>query len=323
MPEEVALIQEATRRVLEGEPFGTIMKDWRQRGLTTANGSTWQTTQLRRVLLNPQMMSGGVVTSDEQRRLLAATADKAGRRKLGRPAEHLLSGLVFCHCNPDRPIYVTQYGAGRLFYSCRTDSRYGGCGLRVSERALDAWITDAIVEAVCGSAFAASIERRLKAAAADDPTPEELDADRLELGELELILPTRCRRLPPRPVRRASDSHRAGRVQAPGPAGPRVPCEPSEGGDGLPGRMGRLAAPRAASGGQERAQVDHREAGDQTRPGVRRGPARPGLDVLRHLRGARGPCPRRAVPTGDDAQPLARHGVNPALSPRTLPRVFT
>lgn len=108
-------------------------------------------------------------------------------------------GLVFCHCNPDRPIYVVQYGAGRLFYSCRTDSHYGGCGLRVSERALDAWITDAIVEAVCGEAFAASIERRLKAAAADDPTPEDLEPDRQELGELDLILPTRF----------ASDSHRA------------------------------------------------------------------------------------------------------------------
>jgi hypothetical protein len=86
VPEEVELIQEATRRVIEGESFGTIMKDWRQRGLTTATGSTWQTTQLRRVLLNPQMVSGGVLTPDEQRRLLAATADKAGASSGARPS---------------------------------------------------------------------------------------------------------------------------------------------------------------------------------------------------------------------------------------------
>lgn len=53
-PAEAALVQEAARRVLEGEPMRAIVRDWRERKITTVNGRRWEQANLRRVLLSPR-----------------------------------------------------------------------------------------------------------------------------------------------------------------------------------------------------------------------------------------------------------------------------
>lgn len=111
VPEEVELLREARDRLLAGdedtgESLRSIAADWNKRGVLTAGGSEWGSSNLGRVLRSPHLtgqrahnggpvVQGGwpkVFTEDEHKALVAA----AGEHRPAMVAQHELTGLARC-----------------------------------------------------------------------------------------------------------------------------------------------------------------------------------------------------------------------------------
>ncbi|GLI28506.1 serine recombinase [Agromyces rhizosphaerae] len=114
VPEQVVVIQDAARRVLEGASLRQICMDLQKRGVSTpGRGSTWNTTTLKQLLLRESLAGlrrhrGAVVgelhesiprilTVDEHERLKAILNDPMRRTApVGRAPKYLLGGIARC-----------------------------------------------------------------------------------------------------------------------------------------------------------------------------------------------------------------------------------
>jgi hypothetical protein len=199
--EEAELLREAARRLVDdGDNLSQIVEDWNARGLVPLRGEAWRVTSLRRMLLNPRAEE--IVGADHFRKLARIFDNRNGRRQqLGRPADHLLSGILKCG-RPDcgQPLYAAhktgKTGVPQLVYRCKKASgsggRFAGCGsTTVSMARADAWIEEAFIAAVVSPAFADALSKRQAELLADDMTADLLDDMRREIEELELVIPTR------------------------------------------------------------------------------------------------------------------------------------
>ena len=192
---EARLLREGAERVLAGEPVNRIVDHWNVRGLRTRSGSRWQVKTLRRILGNPWAVS---ILGEDTHRDLARLFGQPGRQRVGRPAEHLLSGILSCsRC--DQPLYLVRTqqrdGSKRPVYACRkagSGGRFTGCGsMTVSQARADAWAEELFMAAIVSDDFAQALDRRQAELLAGEVTAAELDDWRRELEELEAILPTR------------------------------------------------------------------------------------------------------------------------------------
>jgi DNA invertase Pin-like site-specific DNA recombinase len=192
---EAQLLREAAERVLAGEPVNRVVDDWNKRGLRTRSGSRWQVKTLRRILGNPWAVP--ILGQDTYRELSRLFA-RPDRQRLGRPAEHLLSGILSCsRCG--QPLYLVRTqqrdGSKRPAYTCRkagSGGRFGGCGsMTVSQTRADAWAEEAFIAAVASDGFAEALNRRQAELLAGEVTAAELDEWRRDIEELEQVLPTR------------------------------------------------------------------------------------------------------------------------------------
>jgi hypothetical protein len=183
--------------VLAGDPMNQIVNDWNARGLRTRSGSRWTVKTLRRVLGNPWVVP---ILGEDTYRELSRLFGQPGRQRqrLGRPAEHLLSGILSCsRCG--QPLYLVRTqqrdGSKRLVYACRkagSGGRFTGCGfMTVSQTRVDAWAEEMFVAAIVSKEFAQSLSRRQAELLAGEVTAQELDDWRREIDELELVMPTR------------------------------------------------------------------------------------------------------------------------------------
>jgi DNA invertase Pin-like site-specific DNA recombinase len=190
---EQDLIREAAQRVLQGEPMNQIVEDWQARGLRPIRGQRWKVVSLRRLLLNPRVAQ---IIGQDQHQALVRMFSRPDRQKLGRPAEHLLSGILACPCG--QPLYGAQKGGKvpQLVYRCKrgtgSGGRFAGCGSTVvSMRRADAWAADAFIAAVAGPDFAQAMAQRQAELLSEDVTAAELDDWRAEAAELEQVQGTR------------------------------------------------------------------------------------------------------------------------------------
>jgi site-specific DNA recombinase len=201
--QERAFINEAVDRVLAGEGINSIAADWKSRGISTPYGNLWSNVNIRQMLLSPAIAGYRVhqgklyegdwepfVSRDRWETLKAVLDDPArSTNKRGRPAGHLLTGLIYCGLCDHRLVVdynVRARGRRVRVYKCKPRVAYGGCG-RVSRQAepLEELITEALFQAVEGPA----LERHIEAAAnGDDPTADlyrQLMTDRALLDGLE------------------------------------------------------------------------------------------------------------------------------------------
>jgi DNA invertase Pin-like site-specific DNA recombinase len=198
--QERALINEAVERVLAGEAINSIAADWKQRGIITPYGNFWSNLNIRQMLLSPaiagyrvhqgKLYEEPIVPRDHWETLKALLDDPARSiNKRGRPAGHLLTGLIVCGLCDHRLVvdYNDRAGGRRVrVYKCKPRVAYGGCG-RISRMAepLEELITEALFQAVEGPA----LERHLELAAnKNDPTADlyrKLMTDRALLDGLE------------------------------------------------------------------------------------------------------------------------------------------
>jgi site-specific DNA recombinase len=151
-------VQEAAKRVLNGETCHQIVRDWNDRGILTQTGKPWVHQTLRRILRSPttaglRSYNGTVVAEGTWPALiprktwesvcvsLMPTRDYQRRASRG----YLLSGLVFC--SKDNVTMTGHKGTGWKSahgYECRAT----GCGRRISRDGLDAYITEGVLEAL-------------------------------------------------------------------------------------------------------------------------------------------------------------------------------
>jgi DNA invertase Pin-like site-specific DNA recombinase len=160
-------------------------------------GGRWRVTSLHRVLTNPRIEA---VLPDHYADLQRVIRHAPGKGQGGgRPAQHLLSGILVCGregCG--QPLYsATKHGASGVpqkVYRCKASAgsggRFAGCGqTQVSATRADAWAGEAFIAAICGEDFTLSINRRQAELLADDGTTSaELEAWRRRMAELENVI---------------------------------------------------------------------------------------------------------------------------------------
>ncbi len=117
---EADLLREAARRVLAREPAGVsgIVDAWNQRDVPSASGGRWVVTSLRRQLVNPRSIP--ILGAQTHRELVKLFSD-AGRRRMGAPATHLLSGILRCG-SCEQWLYGGHVQGDRWVYRCRKTS---------------------------------------------------------------------------------------------------------------------------------------------------------------------------------------------------------
>jgi DNA invertase Pin-like site-specific DNA recombinase len=106
VPDEVELIHEARDRLLAGESLRAVAADWTRRGVRTAGGSEWSSSNLGRMLRSPHLAgkrrhNGGPITdggwpvvfTDEEHDAVVAAA---GEHRPAAVDRHLLTGLARC-----------------------------------------------------------------------------------------------------------------------------------------------------------------------------------------------------------------------------------
>lgn len=140
VPEEAELIRDAARRVSAGEPLYAVYTDWNKEGRVTTAGRPWNSTSLRRVLLNPRYRglreyNGEVVGPAEWPAILDPEVGSSldlvlkTRRRPARARSYMLTGILRCGlCGG--PLTPRVRENGRRRYVCvktpgRSDVRCG------------------------------------------------------------------------------------------------------------------------------------------------------------------------------------------------------
>jgi DNA invertase Pin-like site-specific DNA recombinase len=198
--DEACLLREAAERLRGGESMSSILDGWNDQGIPAYGGGRWEATVLRNMLASPRVVP--IIGQDAYEAMVRLFRDAASRQKLGRPAQHLLSGILRCECG--QPMYSVYTGKAQRAYRCRKSEGSGGrsqgCGkVNVSEPAADRWAAEAFIAAVASEEFTSKLNARRAELLEGETTAAKLDDWRAELGELEQVLDTRF----------AADVHRA------------------------------------------------------------------------------------------------------------------
>jgi DNA invertase Pin-like site-specific DNA recombinase len=194
--EQAALLREAVQRLDQGLTLSNVVDDWNARGLRPGNATHWRVTHLRRILLNERVIP--IIGQKDYDRLQRLFGNPE-RRRGGRPAEHILSGILVCgRCG--RPMYGTyrtrRDGSREDTYRCEagkgSGGRHTGCGrVSVARSRADEWAREAFISVIVSPAFATALSQRQAEVLAGDITAAELDEYRAEIIELEQVLGTR------------------------------------------------------------------------------------------------------------------------------------
>jgi DNA invertase Pin-like site-specific DNA recombinase len=159
-------------------------------------GGQWRVSGLHRVLTNPR---AELVIPDHYRALQPILRRKQGQGQGGgRPAGHLLSGILTCSkCNS--PMYSfpkVKDGRRELFYRCKpakgSGGRFYGCGsMFIAEGRADRWAEEMFYAAVVAEEFAQALTVRQAEILDQGVNAADLDEWRAEIADLETMAPTR------------------------------------------------------------------------------------------------------------------------------------
>jgi len=202
MEEEATRINEAAQYVLAGGSVAHLVDAWNAEGVPTKTGiGNWTETTLRRILLLP-MYVPAILDRETHDALVRHFAPAEARQRLGRPAIHLLSGILHCECGTPMQVARSRVRADarQKSYRCPVGQggRAAGCGrVWIQENTADRLVTEAIVAAVTGaddtgrSRFTDALNARRAALLEGEATTEELDAWGAEIADLQTVLGTR------------------------------------------------------------------------------------------------------------------------------------
>lgn len=182
VPNEAAMIRDAVRRLLMGEPQASICRGWNEAGMLTASGAQWRVGTLRNILLSPRLAGlraykGEIVGKAAWSEILerpmweqvrALLTDPARRQE--RPAwATLLTGLARCgKCGAKLVVAKTE---GRPTYRCQKAPGKPGCGgLAIVAAPFEELITEAVLQRFDSPQFAealAGVDTRVDSDGAD------------------------------------------------------------------------------------------------------------------------------------------------------------
>jgi DNA invertase Pin-like site-specific DNA recombinase len=211
--EEAAVLRAVAQDLVDGIPFARVVDhlngeldldkpetkvppnvDRLARPVVPVKGGRWRVNTLQGILLNPR---AATILGQEQYQNMVKLL--AGKRRPGRLADHLLSGILTCGRDGcGQPLYaatVRPQGQGKkLVYRCQRlgGGRFSGCGrTSVSLPRADEWAEEAFVAAVVSEDFAQALAQRQAELLAGTTTVEELDDWRAEMDDLEQVQGTR------------------------------------------------------------------------------------------------------------------------------------
>jgi site-specific DNA recombinase len=193
--DEAELVREAGRRVLSGEGTNTVCRDWNQRDLRMPGGSTWQSTPLRRILLNPRTAGlrqhrgeivgeatwDAILDRATWEQLRAVLTDPT-RRQGGHPHEWLLSGIARCGGRCKGGLYGRKNARdGRPVYTDKA-SGLGGCNhVKIDAEGLESFVIKSTIDWLSGEGLDRA---RAQLVASDQHRAEVME--RLQRDEAEL-----------------------------------------------------------------------------------------------------------------------------------------
>jgi len=191
---EAAVLQDAAAKILGSGSLARLVDSLNALQVPAKRGGKWNETTLRRMLLNPDLVPA-ILDQRTHDELVALFAPARQRQRQGRPATHLLAGILECACGAK--MYATAVsikGGSRMVYACRRSygGRWNGCGkVSIGKDTVEEFITAAAAEAVCAEWFTQALNAR-RAAALDGADGADLEEARAELADYQ-ALPARFR----------------------------------------------------------------------------------------------------------------------------------
>lgn len=179
-PSEADAIRSAVDRILSGESVRSIANEWNDTGVRTARGNQWSVNAVRDTIASPtvaglrahkgEVVGEGVWDPIVKRgawEQLVAMFD--GRKRQGRPATHLLSGIMTCSlCSAGVVCFTSR---GTRTYRCHrqpTRAVEDPCGrLSIVADSADNWITAAVLHRLSSPALVDMVRQQAKGADSD------------------------------------------------------------------------------------------------------------------------------------------------------------
>lgn len=122
---EAAAIVEAADRVLAGETLSGIVRDWNDRGITTASGGPWRVNSLSSLLVQRRLAEPPRILDEETHARLVALHASRGKGTRRATRRYLLTGLLRCwRCGGS--MRGMPRGKGADLYVCPGPA-HGGC----------------------------------------------------------------------------------------------------------------------------------------------------------------------------------------------------
>jgi len=196
IPEEAAIMREATRRLLGGETLMAIATDLNRRGIPTARGAKWSCHVLKHIVINPsnaghRTLKGRIVgpavweailTDQDSQRVRTLLTDPA--RRLNRTARtYLLSSLLRCGiCGGKlgaRPNHT------RPAYACIAGPASRNCGrITILAEAVESFISEAVLYRLDSPALARALTKQPDRSRELDDLEQQIAIDQAQLEEL-------------------------------------------------------------------------------------------------------------------------------------------
>jgi site-specific DNA recombinase len=93
---EARAIREAARRILDGDTLSSVVRDWNERGITTAGGGPWRVNSLSSLLLQERLVAPPQILDGETHGRLVALHASRGKGPRRATRRYLLTGLLRC-----------------------------------------------------------------------------------------------------------------------------------------------------------------------------------------------------------------------------------
>jgi len=156
---EAAAIREAARRVLAGETLSSVVRDWNERGLTTAGGGPWRVNSLSSLLVQARLVAPPRILDDETHAQLLALHASRGKGPRRTTRRYLLTGLLRCWRCGGTMRGMPRAGGADL-YVC-PGPPHGGCsGTAITADHAEEAVSDMVLAHLAASVPAAPADGR-------------------------------------------------------------------------------------------------------------------------------------------------------------------
>src|SRR6266536_1769157 len=210
--DEVMVIREIIKRILDGQPVKTIVRILNKREMPTSNGKLWTPSKVKSIVTSPRIVGvrthlgqeypavwPAIVSREdwEQARLLVQDASRRTGQKRAR--KYLFTGFIFCGVC-EKPLIGNTYYPGlaksqggklQRSYRCDTSDIHGlahGCGkVRRMADPVELFVTELVLKRYSSPTFAEAIRRAYQDSSHDELSAylEEAQTYRLKIQEVE------------------------------------------------------------------------------------------------------------------------------------------